>query len=92
MAVKSYRLVDDQGRVIIPSHIRKDLNLAPGVRVEFDADEDGTIRMRAVAARCEICGESVEDKHHAEIKAGAEKKRICYECSQKILRHIVKGE
>ncbi len=90
MTTKATRLVDDQGRVLIPPHIRKSLNLAPGNTVEIDMDPGGTIKIRPVGERCCICGESVDGKHRAEIKAGPVKKHICYNCSQQILKNIVK--
>ena len=90
MANKSTRLVDPQGRVIIPGHIRKALNIAPGNTVEVELDDDNNIHVRLVQERCAVCGKSVEGKHRAEIKAGTTTKHICYECSQKILKSIMK--
>lgn len=90
MKETTIRYVDDQSRVIIPAHIRKALNISPGTPLEIFMGEDGTIRIRPTYERCAICGASVKDKHHAEIKAGTEMKHICYDCSQKILKHIMK--
>lgn len=91
MAVKSTRLVDDQGRIIIPKHIRKALNLAPGNVVEVDLNEDGSIKLRPTEERCSLCGTSVQGKHRATIKTNTENKYICFECSQKILKNITGG-
>lgn len=92
MSTKSTRLVDNQGRVIIPNHIRKALNLTPGNLVEVELDDDNNIRIRATQERCAVCGKSVEGKHRAEITASkkSDKKFICYECSQKILKNVLK--
>lgn len=89
MAVKCIRRVDDQGRVIIPVNVRNMLNLEPGTDVEVDVI-DGAIKLIPVLERCEICGESVEGKHHAKITVGDDAKRICYKCSQKIMKHIMR--
>lgn len=90
MKESTIRYVDNQIRIVIPAHIRKTLNIAPGTPIEISLEDDGTIRIRPTYERCSICGASVEGVHHAEIKAGSEKKHICYECSQKILKHIMK--
>ena len=90
MTTKSTRLVDNQGRVIIPNHIRKALNVAPGNTVEVELDDDNNIRIRVIEERCCICGESVEGKHRAEIKVGPSAKFICYNCSQQIIKNIMK--
>lgn len=90
MAVKVLRRVDDQGRIIIPSNIREMLNLSSGCVVEVDVTDEGEVKLIPATERCDVCGKSVKDKHHAEIKAGKETKRICYDCSQKIMKHIMK--
>lgn len=91
MATKTTRYVDDQGRIVLPAHIRTALNLASGNVVEVALEDDGTIRIRPTYERCCICGEGVEGQHRAEITVGTGKKFICYNCSQAIIRHITKG-
>lgn len=89
MATKATRYVDNQGRVVLPSHIREALNLAPGNVVTVELDDDGTIRMRASQERCCVCGEGMEDKPCAEIEANG-KKRVCYKCAQAIARDMIR--
>lgn len=91
MAVKSIRRVDDQGRIIMPSHIRKALNLNQGAVVEVELDDDGTIRMKASAERCAICGESVEGKRFTPLTNGQDRKLICYDCAQAVARAMMKA-
>ena len=87
MATKSVRIIDPQGRIIIPNHIRSALNVAPGNLLEVVLDDDNTIRVRPVEERCAICGKSVED---AVRKAKLGKKSICYDCCQSIAREMMK--
>lgn len=86
MDKKSTRFVDNQGRIIVPSHIRKALNLAPGTRVSVDLADDGTVRVRAEDERCYLCGKPVQGKHHTAVGD----KRICYECAQNIAKAMMK--
>ena len=85
----SLRYVDDLGRVILPAHIRKAMNLGKGKCIEVTLDEDGTVRIKAIKERCSVCGNAVEGKHHTEIEANG-KKLICYECAQAIARAMLK--
>lgn len=80
MATKTTRYLDAQGRVILPSHIRKALNLTAGKVVEVDLDRDGTIRITPTEERCVLCGEPVTDKEHIKV-AG---KNICASCARAI--------
>lgn len=86
---KAIRYVDDLGRVILPAHIRKALNLGTGRCIEVDLDDDNTIRIRAIEERCTVCGNAVEGKHHTEVKANG-KKLVCYDCCQTIARAMMK--
>ena len=90
MATKSTRYLDNQGRVIIPSHIRKALNLGPNNVVSVELDDNNCIRIRATDERCSLCGESVSGKGHTTIKAGAGEKFICYNCAQAVARAMLK--
>lgn len=40
------RKIDDLGRVVIPSHIRKEMDLRPGEQVEFFHHSDGVFMRR----------------------------------------------
>lgn len=90
MATRSTRYVDHQGRVILPAHIRKALNLGKGYTLEVSLDDDGSIRMKPVSERCCVCGDAVADKHHTQVKTENGDKFVCYECAQNIARAMMK--
>jgi AbrB family looped-hinge helix DNA binding protein len=76
MKAKSIRRLDGQGRVILPAHIRKALNLAQDSAVTIDMTEDGEIRIRPEKERCCICGrEAREDA--LQLDSG---KLVCHRC------------
>jgi len=62
MKANSIRRLDGQGRVILPSHIRKRLNLAKNSAVTIDMTEDGVILIKPAEKRCAICGEIIKDE------------------------------
>lgn len=76
MTNKTTRYVDAQGRVILPAHIRKALNLSEGHCLEIELDQDGCIRLRPTEERCCVCGKPVTDQPH--ISRGD--RHICREC------------
>ena len=81
--VKTTRM-DAQGRVIIPPHIRNELNLYAGqsLKVSF---ENGIIKLWTEEERCIICGESLVGDKHTEVTIGTQKKNICSSCTLAIL-------
>ena len=79
------RYMDDQGRVILPAHIRKELNLNPGSVVEVEMEGD-TITITPSAERCCICGRSIEETPLELTKD----KKICFGCAQRIAKEMVK--
>lgn len=83
MTVK--RRIDDQGRIIIPNHIRKDLNLVAGSLVEVSMDEDKTITIKATADNCCICGKSLEGKEAIKV---TKTKTMCLECAEAVAKVI----
>lgn len=83
MTVK--RRIDEQGRVVIPNHIRKDLNLVPGSLVEVSMDEDKSITVRPTVDNCCICGKSLEDNDAIRI---TDDKSLCAECGEKVAKVI----
>ena len=83
MTVK--RRIDDQGRIIIPNHIRKDLNLVPGSLVEVSMDGDNTITVRPTSDNCCICGKSLEGKDAIKI---AKTKTMCFSCAEEVAKVI----
>lgn len=87
MATKSVRYLDAQGRIILPTHIRKSLNLTAGSGVEVDLAEDGTIRLRPEAKRCCICGRKADD---SSVTIGEKnRKYVCARCTE-IIREEIK--
>lgn len=86
MATKAKRYLDEQGRVILPAHIRKALNLAPGNVVELELEDDNTIRITPSTERCCICGGAIEEKP---LELSKDKK-ICFGCAQRIAKEMVK--
>ena len=90
MATKSVRRVDDLGRVVLPSNIRKALNLGPRSVVEVDlADDNETIRIRATSERCSVCGKPIDSKPHAEVETNG-KKFVCYICAQAVAQDMIR--
>ena len=77
--VKTTRM-DAQGRVIIPPHIRNELNLNAGQVVNVTL-EKGIIKIWTEEERCIICGDSVKGKRHAAITGGPSTKRVCSSCA-----------
>lgn len=77
---KTTRYLDAQGRIILPAHIRKALNLTAGKVVEVDLDDTGTIRITTSQERCAVCGEGLEGAPHTTIKVGTGTKHICKNC------------
>lgn len=86
--VKTTRM-DAQGRVILPPHIRKELNMNPGQLVKVEL-ENGTIKIQPSEDRCSLCGKSVEQQHHTNVTIGPSEKRICYNCAQAIARAMMR--
>lgn len=91
MATTKTTRMDAQGRVILPPHIRKDLNLNPGQLVNVSL-EGGTIKIQPAEERCVFCGESVANVKHAAITAGHSTKRVCRNCARAIVYAIENKE
>lgn len=81
MRTKSTRRLDGQGRVILPAHIRKALNLSPESTVTIEMEDDGSIRIRPTEERCCICGEGVAGAPFVqEITVRNETRYVCGYC------------
>lgn len=89
--MKTTRYLDQQGRIILPNHIRKALNLTAGKVVEIDMDTDGTVRIRATKERCALCGEGIEGVPHMTITVGTGTKHICAACAEQIKKEEKNG-
>lgn len=75
MATTKTTKMDAQGRVILPPHIRKELNLNAGQEVTVSL-EGGTIKIQPAEERCAFCGEVTRDKYII----GPKLTRICRSC------------
>lgn len=84
MKTKSTRKLDGQGRVILPSYIRKALNLTQDSAVTIEMTDMGGILITPEQKRCCICGERLADKEHTTIKSWNGDKYICKSCATKI--------
>ena len=79
--------MDAQGRVLLPPHIRKELNLNPGQLVNVSLDGD-TIKIQPAEERCAFCGEATQDKYII----GPKMTRICRPCRLAIATTVKKEE
>lgn len=79
MRTKSIRRLDGQGRVILPAHIRKQLNLSQDSAVTIDMTEDGNILIKPAEDRCCICGATLDRNDHdiLELSSG---NLVCQRC------------
>ena len=84
MKTKSTRKMDGQGRVILPSYVRKALDLKENSSVTIEMTDMGSILITPERKRCCICGELVTDKDHHTIKSWNGDKYICEICAGKI--------
>lgn len=78
MATTKTTKMDAQGRVILPPHIRKELNLNPGQPVTVSL-EGGTIKIQPARERCDFCGKAA-DRYFI----GPNGKRLCKSCAMAI--------
>lgn len=91
MNTKSVRRLDGQGRVILPAHIRKALDLSPESTVTIEIEDDGSIRIRPAEERCCICGENVAGHQRIHIQNKTGDKYICAVCKS-AMRFLEVGE
>lgn len=80
--LKTIRYIDAQGRIILPAHIRKALNLTEGSCVEVDIEDDGTIKIKPTQERCHICGRT--ETPYIRIN----EKLVCLDCAEAIAEHV----
>ena len=85
MKTTSVRRLDGQGRVILPAHIRKALNLEPDSAVTINLRSDGAVIIRPAEEICCICGKIVDHTPHVNIVAGQGiTKHVCEKCTELI--------
>lgn len=87
MTTSTNRYIDSQGRIIIPNHIRKALNLQPGNNVMVSLADDGTIRIRANTERCSVCGNDI-DAEESTICLTKKGSRVCMFCARTIAEKV----
>ena len=80
MATSKTTRMDAQGRVIIPPHIRKELDLNAGQKVTVSL-EAGVIQICPAEERCAFCGRAVNDDLPFGSVTGV---LICRSCAEEI--------
>ena len=83
MATNKTTRMDAQGRILIPPHIRKELNLSAGQKVTVSLNA-GVIQIRPAEDLCVCCGGSANGEHivvHEDM-------RICKSCAQAIAKAL----
>ena len=85
MKEKTTSRVDAQGRIVIPAHMRKALNLETGDEVTIGLDPSGTIHVESARDRCCLCGKAAE----IGVTIGPVRKTICRNCAA-VIRKAVK--
>lgn len=83
MATAKNTRMDAQGRVLLPPHIRKELNLTAGQLVSVTL-EGGTIKIQPAEERCVFCGKATDDQSLRISKTT----HICKSCAQKIVAFV----
>lgn len=81
--------MDAQGRVILPTHIRREMQLNPGQPLNVTKTGD-TIEIRPDAERCHFCGESVDHQQHTEVTIGPNTRLLCNKCAQAVSKAMKK--
>ena len=89
--MKATYIVDKQGRVLIPSNIRQQLNIHPDSLVTVEKDKN-CVCIRLAQDSCSVCGGIIKNGRGLTIGSGEAKKSICYDCALKIVNRINEGE
>lgn len=69
--------VSKSGGITIPSHLRREMGIAPGEKVEVKSDESGNLVLERVEGSCILCG-----THEDLMKV--DKVFICYDCGKQV--------
>ncbi len=73
------RPIDNLGRVVIPSEIRKNLGLETGDKLEIIVEKDATLKLKKFHVSCAFCGsENTRFQFH--------EKLLCEDCYLRIKR------
>lgn len=84
MKTTSVRRIDRQGRVILPSHIRKALNLQTDSAVTVELTDRG-ILVTPAEKRCCVCGCGLDGSEYTTIETWNGARMICGCCSAEIV-------
>ncbi len=79
---KNIKQIDDVGRILIPIHIRKDMNINPGTEMNVRKLSGTSIIIEIANDRCSLCGEGDENMIHLTI--GPYKRCLCRNCAAQI--------
>lgn len=69
--------ISRSGGITIPSHIRREMGISPGEKVEVKADESGNLVLERVEGSCILCG-----THEDLLKV--DKVYICESCGMQV--------
>lgn len=86
MATTKTTRMDAQGRVLLPPHIRKELNLNAGQKLIVSLEE-GVILIHPAEELCAICGKAAKDEPFIS-PSGVP---ICRSCAMAIASAIAEG-
>lgn len=90
MAEKDH-FIDRFGRIVIPAHIRKQMNVGVGKVINMTVDKNGTLIIKPIPARCYTCGGDLGRRPHATLSPSTGEKFICHDCATKIVEIFEKG-
>lgn len=77
--------ISKSGGVTIPSHIRREIGIAPGEKVEVKTDSSGNLVLERIEGSCLMC-----QTHDELVKVDGI--YICKTCGEKIHAALEKGE
>lgn len=69
--------ISKSGGITIPSHIRREMGIAPGEKVEVQLDGSGDLKLKRIEGSCILCG-----THEDLMKV--DKVFICYGCGKEV--------
>lgn len=76
--------LDKEGRVLLPSKLRKGLNINPGDELEIEEFTQQTLTITKVGNICRICGR--KDFVH---QVPNTKINLCMECNNKLKSNLI---
>lgn len=89
--VEKNHFIDRFGRIVLPAHIRKQMNVGEGKVIHMAVNKNGELIIKAIPARCYTCGGALGKRPHATLTPSTGEKFICYDCATKIVDIFEKG-